>query len=73
MKNITGSNIERQARKLHTMWLAAHRDYVEDCRNKPRIMSQSHDFHRAVAWKDLPEHWKSQYRREARIALLTSG
>jgi hypothetical protein len=31
---------------------------------------QSRDFSRAVEWKKLPEHWKDQYRREAKYNIL---
>jgi len=62
--------IEKRARKLHRQWMDANQDYISSCRNSPRIYSQSHDFDRAVNWNQLPEHWKKQYRREAKYRLL---
>ena len=64
--------ITATAKKLHSAWLKENEAFVNQCRNDPHQTNNSRDFTRALPWKDLPDVWKKQYRRQARIQLVTA-
>ena len=59
------------AKKLHSNWLKENKDFVDSCRKDPNQTKYTHDFSRAMPWKNLPDFWKKHYQREARIELFT--
>ena len=60
------------AKKLHGAWLKENKTFVCQCQKDPHQTNNARDFTRALPWKDLPDVWKKQYHREARIKLLTT-